>query len=56
MNVHNLHNWADENPHATCMHGSQGKFIFNVWAGFVGDCLLYSCILPERLDGCRNMK
>ncbi|GFW83395.1 DUF4817 domain-containing protein [Trichonephila clavipes] len=51
MNFHNLHTWADENPHAIRPHGAQRKCSINVWAGIVGDCLLGPYILPERLNG-----
>ncbi|GFY02519.1 uncharacterized protein TNCV_3503991 [Trichonephila clavipes] len=51
MNFHNLHTWADENPHAIRPHGAQRKCSRNVWAGIVGDCLLGPYILPERLNG-----
>ncbi|GFX15779.1 uncharacterized protein TNCV_1061011 [Trichonephila clavipes] len=51
MNFHNLHTWADENPHAIRPHGTQRKCSINVWAGIVGDCLLGPYILPERLNG-----
>ncbi|GFV82005.1 DUF4817 domain-containing protein [Trichonephila clavipes] len=51
MNFHNLHTWADENPHAIRPHGAQRKCSINVWAGIVGDCLLDLYILPERLIG-----
>lgn len=51
MNCHNLHRWADENPHATRPHAAQQRFSVNVWAGIVGDCLLGPYILPDRLNG-----
>ncbi|GFU58731.1 hypothetical protein TNCV_932721 [Trichonephila clavipes] len=51
MNFHNLHTWADENPHAIRPHGAQQKCSINVWAGIVGDCLLGPYILPEGLNG-----
>ncbi|GFY16742.1 transposable element Tcb1 transposase [Trichonephila clavipes] len=51
MNFHNLHTWADENPHAIRPHGAQRKCSRNVWAGIVGDCLFGPYILPERLNG-----
>ncbi|GFX14633.1 uncharacterized protein TNCV_4016311 [Trichonephila clavipes] len=51
MNFHNLHTWADENPHAIRPHGAQRKCSINVWAGIVGDCLLGPYILPKRLNG-----
>ncbi|GFW36497.1 DUF4817 domain-containing protein [Trichonephila clavipes] len=51
MNFHNLHTWADENPHAIRPHGAQRKCSINVWAGIVGDCLLGPYILLERLNG-----
>ncbi|GFW96021.1 transposase-like protein [Trichonephila clavipes] len=51
MNFHNLHTWADENPHAIRPHGAQRKCSINAWAGIVGDYLLGPYILPERLNG-----
>ncbi|GFX01191.1 uncharacterized protein TNCV_4581571 [Trichonephila clavipes] len=35
MNFHNLHTWADENPHTIRPHGAQRKCSINVWAGIV---------------------
>lgn len=51
FNHHNLHSWADENPHVIRQHGYQHRFSINVWAGIVADQLIGPHILPSRLTG-----
>lgn len=51
INLHNLHEWSDENPRATIVNHSQYQFKINVWAGVVGNCLLGPIELPQRLNG-----
>ena len=51
FNFHNLHLWAQENPHAFRRHFFQQQFSVNVWAGIVDDQLIGPFILPNRLNG-----
>ena len=51
VNFHNQHAWADVNPHATVEARHQQRFSVNVWAGIVGDYLVGSYVLPQRLNG-----
>ena len=52
INLHNKHVWADENPHATIVSHHQHQFQpINIWAGIIGNCLVGSFVLPERLNG-----
>jgi hypothetical protein len=37
INIHNEHQWAEENPHGVTHSMHQQKFSINVWAGIVGD-------------------
>ena len=55
INCHNLLKWADENPYAIHLHAAQRKFSVNVWAVIVGDCLLGTYFLPERLNGSTHL-
>lgn len=50
-NLHNMHQWADENPFAIETRHFQNKFSINVWAGIVGDYLIGPVMLPARLNG-----
>lgn len=50
-NYHNLHQWADENPHAIREGRHQQQFKINVWAGIIGDYLLGPLVLPNILNG-----
>lgn len=51
FNSHNLHHWAEENPHATSSRAHQQRFSINVWCGIVGDHLIGPHVLPGRLNG-----
>ena len=51
LNFHNLHLWAQDNPHAIRRHFYQHQFSVNVWAGIVDDQLIGPFILPNRLNG-----
>ena len=51
VNFHNQHVWADVNSHATVEARHQQRFSVNVWAGIVGDYLVGSYVLPQRLNG-----
>ena len=41
MNVHNLHSWADENPHVIRTHALQRKLILKVRDGIVKNQVRY---------------
>lgn len=51
VNTHNLHFWAQENPHLIYERGHQVHYAFNVWTGIVGTHLIGPHILPNRLNG-----
>ena len=40
VKLHNLHEWANENPHSTLVLGHQRHFTVKIWAGILGDYLL----------------
>jgi hypothetical protein len=42
--------WAEENPH-TVQSRHQQQFSINVWAEIIGDVLVGSHVLPQRLTG-----
>lgn len=50
-NLHNNHNWADENPHAISFRNHQVRFKVNVWVGIIGDTLVGPHFLPPALNG-----
>lgn len=50
-NFHNLHYWAEENPHLTRETRFQRKFSVNVWMGVIGRYLIGPHFFPERLNG-----
>lgn len=37
FNAHNLHVWANENPHAIFQGGFQHRFSINFWSAIIGD-------------------
>lgn len=49
INMHNLHTWCDENPHAIIEIRHQRGFSVNFWASIVGNHLLGPFFLPHRL-------
>jgi hypothetical protein len=49
INIHNQHQWGEENPHGAFHSRHQQKFSINVWGGMVGDCLVGPHDLPHRL-------
>lgn len=52
INSHNLHVWAEENPHSTIIARYQHQFpAINVWAGIIGNSLIGPFVLPARLNG-----
>jgi hypothetical protein len=54
FNVHNSHLCARDNPHAIRERGCQVRFIVSVWAGIVGDIVMGTCLLPDRLSAQRH--
>ncbi|GFR33377.1 uncharacterized protein TNCT_8111 [Trichonephila clavata] len=50
FNSHNTLMWTLTNPHSARPRAAQQSFTVNVCASVVGDNLLYSYILPLRLD------
>lgn len=50
VNYHNLHVWAQENPHVIRAHDFQHEFHVNVWSGLIGNVLCGPHILPDRLN------
>lgn len=51
VNTHNNHVWAEDNPHATFIHGHQERFTVNLWAGILNDFLIGPYLMPPRLNG-----
>lgn len=51
INSHNLHLWDEENPHGIIKTKHQQRFMINVWAGIIGNHLIGSFVLEERLTG-----
>lgn len=49
-NFHNLHHYADENPHAKMQKKHQTRFSLNVWAGIIGTHVLGPVYLPQTLN------
>lgn len=50
-NVHNIHVWAEENPHAVIVIHNQVNFMANVWAGIIDNFVLGTVFLPHNLNG-----
>jgi hypothetical protein len=51
MNLHNLHVWAEENPHPTRSSSFQHRFSVNIWAGIVDDHLIGPYVTEHRMSG-----
>ncbi|XP_046435973.1 uncharacterized protein LOC124187828 [Neodiprion fabricii] len=51
FNCHNIHHWAEENPHDIRKSRNQVRWSLNVWGGMIDDELIGFCVLPARLDG-----
>jgi hypothetical protein len=49
INVHNQHQWAEENPHGVIHSELQHQLSIIVWAGTVGNCFVGPQVLPHRL-------
>lgn len=50
VNYHNLHVWAQENPHEIRPKSFQQEFSVNVWLGVIDDTLCGPHFLPPRLN------
>ncbi|KAJ4449762.1 hypothetical protein ANN_01166 [Periplaneta americana] len=50
-NFHNQHVWVYENPRATVPSHHQVRFSLNMWTGIIGDRLVGSHVLVNRLTG-----
>lgn len=50
FNTHNVHYWAEENPHQFREYGHQRKFSINVWLGIIDHTVIGPIYLPNRLD------
>lgn len=51
INFRNMHEWAEDNPHAVVERHHQDKFSINVWAGVIDNYLIGPFVLPNRLNG-----
>ncbi|RZC32211.1 hypothetical protein BDFB_015148, partial [Asbolus verrucosus] len=49
--LHNVHVWADANPHAYRQQNFQAEFSINLWAGLVEHNFIEPFELPHRLNG-----
>nr|WP_253308809.1 DUF4817 domain-containing protein [Rickettsia endosymbiont of Ceutorhynchus assimilis] len=50
-NFHNLHYWAEDNPHQKKQVSFQRKFSVNVWMGVIANNLIGPHFLPDNLNG-----
>lgn len=50
FNIHNEHEWSEENPHSFMQVQHQHRFSINVWAGVVENYLLGPIELPNRIN------
>lgn len=50
FNTHNIHHWADENPHEYREYGHQRRFSINVWLGIINHRVVGPIYLPNRLN------
>jgi hypothetical protein len=53
INIHNQHQWAEENPHGIIHSRHQQQFSIDARTVIVGDCLVGPHVLPRRLTGNR---
>jgi hypothetical protein len=51
FNLRNVHIWAHANPHTIREARHQTSFSKNVWAGIVGDRLIWSSLFTRAVDG-----
>lgn len=50
-NIHNEHEWPDENRHAIQSHHQQWQFFISLWAAILGDCHIGPHILLAQISG-----
>jgi len=50
-NVHNIHQWTEEDPLRKIHVRHKHHFRINVWAGTMGACVVGPHVLPQRLTG-----
>jgi hypothetical protein len=55
MNLHNLHVWAEKNPHQTQSSSFQHKFSVHVWAGIVDEYLIGPYVIEDRIGGVNTL-
>jgi hypothetical protein len=46
-----MHYWAEETPFIIRERSFQVRWKLNIWAGIIGNELIGSCILPNRIRG-----
>ena len=51
FNTQNTHTWAAKNPHAVTHRSHQERFSINVWTSIIGDIIIGSVLLLDRLTG-----
>jgi hypothetical protein len=51
FNSRNGQVWVQHNPHVTCEWGHQVHWSINMWVGIIGNCVVGSYLLPDRLNG-----
>lgn len=51
INSHNLHFWAEENPHVIIQTKNQHKFLINIWMGIIGNHLIGPYVIDGQLNG-----
>jgi hypothetical protein len=47
INIHNQHQWSEDNLHSVIHSIHQQQFSINVWTGIVSDFLVGSRVLPQ---------
>lgn len=50
FNIHNSHQWGNQNPYAKIERNHQVRFSLNVWAGIFGDAVIGPLMLPNRIN------
>ena len=51
VNLHDLHIYSDENSRLTCSASFQQRFRVNVWAGILGNALIGTFTIEDRMRG-----
>jgi hypothetical protein len=55
LNLHNLHIWAEVNPHPTRSSSFQHRFSENIWAGSVDDHLTGPYMIEDHIGGAQYL-